>query len=96
VILGSTIRLPGFHSFPPNFPAGPGPAIARAPTWGALRAEFISVSGHRIDRSAPGSDMRHSKRISGHAAATVPPHAPMNRSARRECGGRVCLLTILS
>jgi hypothetical protein len=47
------------------------------------RAEFISVSGQRTDRSALGSDMRHSKRISGHAAATVPPHAPMNRSARR-------------
>ena len=60
------------------------------------RAEFISVSGQRTDRSALGSDMRHSKRISGHAAATVPPHAPMNRSARRDCGGRVCLSTILS
>ena len=61
-----------------------------------LRAEFISVSGQRTDRSALRSDMRHSKRISGHAAATVPPHAPMNRSAHRNRGGRVCLLTIVT
>jgi hypothetical protein len=60
------------------------------------RAEFISVSGQRTDRSALRSDMRHSKRISGHAAATVPPHAPMNRSARRNSDGRVCLLTIVN
>jgi len=42
------------------------------------RAEFISVSGLRPDRSALCSDMRPSKRTSGVAAATVHPHAPMN------------------
>jgi hypothetical protein len=87
---------PALHrpsSFAPRPPRRPGfnaRAAVRAP-----RAEFISVSGQRTDRSAPGSDMRHSKRISGHAAATEPPHAPMNRSARRTRGGRVCLLSIL-
>jgi hypothetical protein len=43
----------------------------------AHRAEFISVSGQCPDRSAPRSELRL-KRISGAAAATVPPRAPMN------------------
>jgi hypothetical protein len=42
------------------------------------RPEFISVNGQCPVRSALRSDMRQSKRISGHAAATLPPHAPMN------------------
>jgi hypothetical protein len=45
-------------------------------------AEFISVSGLRIDRSALFSDVRPSKRTSGVAAATLRPHAPMNSSSQ--------------
>lgn len=56
---------------------------AFAACFAARRAEFISVSGQCPDRSAHNSDMRHSKRISGGAAATVPPHAPMNSSNGR-------------
>jgi len=59
-------------------------------TWAkarACRAEFISVNGQCSVRSALGSDMRQSKRISGHAAATVPPHAPMNSPVRRLAAG---------
>jgi len=59
----------------------------------AFRAEFISVNGLCPVRSAPRSDMRQSKRISGDAAATVPPHAPMNSPVRRNCG-RVSFSTI--
>jgi hypothetical protein len=59
----------------------------------ACRAEFISVNGQCPVRSALRSDMRQSKRISGHAAATVPPHAPMNSPVRRS-GGRVSISTI--
>ena len=59
----------------------------------AFRAEFISVNGLCPVRSAPRSDMRQSKRISGDAAATVPPHAPMNSPVRRSCG-RVSFSTI--
>jgi hypothetical protein len=80
------------HLHPDHLSAGPcQPASLVRATPRAHCAEFISVSGQRTDRSALRSDMRHSKRISGHVAATVPPHAPMNRSARRDCGGRVCL-----
>jgi hypothetical protein len=43
----------------------------------ARRAEFISVSGQRTDRSALRSDLRL-KRTSGLVAATEHPHAPMN------------------
>jgi len=96
VMAGSaTFRSGSFRSLP-NLPAGNRPATARAAHRSAPCAEFISVSGQRTDRSAPRSDMRHPKRISGHAAATVQPHAPMNRPARRVCGGRVCLLTIVT
>jgi len=59
----------------------------------AVRAEFISVNGLCSVRSALASDMRQSKRISGDAAATVPPHAPMNSPVRR-LGGRVSFSTI--
>jgi hypothetical protein len=55
------------------------PAVARG-------AEFISVSGLRIDRSALCSDMRPSKRTSGVAAATTRPHAPMNSPTRTDPG----------
>jgi hypothetical protein len=61
--------------------------------WRAFRAEFISVNGLCPVRSAPRSDMRQSKRISGHAAATVPPHAPMNSPVRRS-GVRVSNSTV--
>jgi hypothetical protein len=44
----------------------------------ARRAEFISVSGKRPERSAHNSDMRLSKRTSGGVAATELLHAPMN------------------
>lgn len=57
----------------------------------ALGAEFISVSGLRIDRSALFSDMRPSKRTSGVAAATLRPHAPMN-SPRPAASGRLGFL----
>jgi hypothetical protein len=60
----------------------------------ACRPEFISVNGQCPVRSALRSDMRQSKRISGHAAATVPPHAPMNSPVRR-FGGRVSFPTIV-
>jgi hypothetical protein len=49
-------------------------------------AEFISVSGIRVDRSALHSDMRPSKRTSGVAAATARPHAPMNSSSDAAIG----------
>jgi hypothetical protein len=52
----------------------------------ARGAEFISVSGLRVDRSALCSDMRPSKRTSGVAAATVRPHAPMNSPTRTDPG----------
>jgi hypothetical protein len=80
---------PGFDQFPHSPPsdAGFAPAfLLRAPGRGpalANRAEFISVNGQCPVRSALRSDMRHSKRISGHAAATEPPHAPMNSPVRR-------------
>ena len=59
--------------------AGRVPAsLARAvPFFAARGAEFISVSGHRTDRSALVSDLRL-KRTSGLVAATELPHAPMN------------------
>jgi len=53
----------------------------------ACSAEFISVNGQCSVRSALGSDMRQSKRISGHVAATVPPHAPMNSPVRHLAAG---------
>jgi len=64
-------------------PAGLAPAFLLRPPrrrTAATRAqctEFISVSGQRAERSALFSDMRLQKRISGSAAAPVPPHAPM-------------------
>jgi hypothetical protein len=69
-------------------------AIAPGAKLRAFCAEFISVNGQCSVRSALGSDMRQSKRISGHAAATVPPHAPMNSPVRR-FGGRVSFSTIV-
>ena len=88
---GSKAGCLGSGNPPENLFVGPRPAFpARASCPSALaahRAEFISVSGQCTDRSALGSDMRHSKRISGLAAATEPPHAPMNRSAHRLRGG---------
>jgi len=69
-------------------------AVAPGAKLRASRAEFISVNGQCSVRSALVSDMRQSKRISGHAAATVPPHAPMNSPVRR-FGGRVSLPTIV-
>ena len=51
-------------------------ARASLRTAGSL-TEFISVSGFRADRSALRSDLRL-KRISGPAAATGHPYAPMN------------------
>jgi hypothetical protein len=69
---------------------------AKAASIAARGAEFISVSGQCPDRSAHNSDMRHSKRISGGAAATVPPHAPMNSSnAQLSLRGRVATSTTL-
>jgi len=62
--------------------AGAAPATLRA-----CRAEFISVNGQCSVRSALGSDLRQSKRISGHVAATVPPHAPMNSPVRHLAAG---------
>ena len=67
-------------SFPQFANAGPAPAFslrAASASRPARRAVFISVSGLRADRSALCSDQRL-KRFSGVAAATVPPHAPMN------------------
>jgi hypothetical protein len=62
-------------------------ARARRRSPAAVRgAEFISVSGLRIDRSALRSDMRPSKRTSGVAAATLRPHAPMNSPTRTGSG----------
>jgi hypothetical protein len=61
--------------------AGFAPAFLRTRRLRARRAEFISVSGRRTDRSAPRSDMRH-KRTSGVVAATVQPRAPMNSPLR--------------
>jgi hypothetical protein len=99
VTAGSTIERSGPASPRPDFHAGHWPAssvrVCGTPDARAPRAEFISVSGQCPDPSAPDSDMRQSKRISGCAAATEPPHAPMNRSARRSRGGRVCLQTIV-
>ena len=86
--------LPALRIKPKSFScAGPLPAYrVRAPGFAlgvlARSPEFISVNGQCSVRSALGSDMRQSKRISGHAAATVPPHAPMNSPVRRY-GGRV-------
>jgi len=76
--------LPAYRVRAPGFALG---VLARSP-------EFISVNGQCSVRSALGSDMRQSKRISGHAAATVPPHAPMNSPVRRS-GGRVSFPTIV-
>jgi hypothetical protein len=80
-------------SFPaPTFNAGLAPAFSlRAPHRAARRAEFISVSGPRSDRSAPRSDMRL-KRTSGVVAATEQPFAPMNSPLpRTACGNRVSI-----
>jgi hypothetical protein len=88
----SEVRL---HPYSSCFSAGREPAfLLRTPdrtTACANRAEFISVNGQCPVRSALRSDMRPSKRISGHAAATVPPHAPMNSPERRNVGDRVSL-----
>ena len=72
-------------SFPQFANAGPAPAFslrAASASLPARRAEFISVSGLRAERSALLSDQRL-KRFSGVAAATVPPHAPMNSPVDR-------------
>jgi len=81
-------------SYADSFTASPVLAAAPRAKLRACCAEFISVNGQCSVRFALGSDMRHSKRISGHAAATVPPHAPMN-SPVRHFGDRVCSLTIV-
>jgi len=72
--------------------AGFVPALSlRAPHRGPRRAEFISVSGPRSDRSAPRSDMRL-ERTSGVVAATGQPFAPMNSPLpRTACGNRVSI-----
>ena len=72
-------------SLPEFANAGPAPAFslrAASASRPARRAVFISVSGFRADRSALCSDQRL-KRFSGLAAATVPPHAPMNSPVDR-------------
>jgi hypothetical protein len=72
-------------SFPRFANAGPAPAFSLRAASASLpsrRAEFISVSGLRAERSALLSDQRL-KRFSGVAAATVPPHAPMNSPVDR-------------
>ena len=78
----AAVKKSRFSSFPN---AGHAPAFvlrARRFHLALLRgAEFISVSGLRPDRSALRSDMRPSKRISGVAAATARPRAPMNSSS---------------
>jgi hypothetical protein len=79
--LARTCRESGSKLLFSSFPnAGTAPAffVRVVPAGAARGAEFISVGGDRFDRSALHSDMRHSKRTSGFAAATVPPHAPMN------------------
>jgi hypothetical protein len=82
---------------PLSFAAAPVAASMRTlapyPERGARGPVFISVNGQCPVRSALRSDMRQSKRISGVAAATEPPHAPMN-SPVCPLGGRVSLTIV--
>ena len=71
--------------------------VLRPHVAGERVTEFISVSGQGTDRSALFSDMRPSKRISGVAAATEHPHAPMNSpSCSQSRANRVSFSTTLS
>ena len=65
-------------SSPARAPAAPRHrSRAASPSRVPVRTEFISVNGLRTDRSALRSELRL-KRISGPAAATGHPYAPMN------------------
>ena len=89
VIPASAARHPGFRTSHPNFITGHRRLSARVRKWRALvpNSSASAVSALTVPRLARICATQNA--FLGMPRRPVPPHAPMNRSAHRDCGGRV-------